>query len=209
MDGVIGTHNGDTLRRFRKVLSNPPFSLNYRAEDVKFSDRMMFGWAPETGKKADLMFVQRMVSVLTQNGIAATVMPHGVLFRGGAERAIREKMLQADAIEAIIGLGPNLFYGTGIPACVLVVGERGQLDQPHPVREGLAYLGGHPQRQPGLADPGHPGQRDQPRSPQQPRGLGWSRVGEATKLVASPGRLPTGRRDPVRAITAPGFSVVR
>jgi type I restriction enzyme M protein len=117
--------DGDKLRRFRKVLSNPPFSLNYRAEDVQFSSRMMFGWAPETGKKADLMFVQHMVSVLTQNGMAATVMPHGVLFRGGAERAIREKMLRADVIEAVIGLGPNLFYGTGIPACVLVLRSPG------------------------------------------------------------------------------------
>lgn len=117
--------DGDKLTRFKKVLSNPPFSLNYRTEEVKFASRMMFGWAPETGKKADLMFVQHMVSVLTQNGIAATVMPHGVLFRGGAERAIRDKMLRSDVIEAVIGLGPNLFYGTGIPACVLVLRSPG------------------------------------------------------------------------------------
>jgi type I restriction enzyme M protein len=122
--------DGDKLRRFRKVLSNPPFSLNYRTEDVKFADRMMFGWAPETGKKADLMFVQHMVAVLTQNGIAATVMPHGVLFRSGAERTIRENMLRSDVIEAIIGLGQNLFYGTGIPACVLVLRSPGGKTDP-------------------------------------------------------------------------------
>ncbi|MFC9251203.1 type I restriction-modification system subunit M [Amycolatopsis thailandensis] len=134
--------NGDTLvepmhlvgeaklRRFKKVLSNPPFSLNYKREDIGFPGRMRFGWAPETGKKADLMFVQHMVAVLRQDGIAATVMPHGVLFRGGAEREIREKMLRDDVLEAVIGLGPNLFYGTGIPACVLVLrSPGGKLDR--------------------------------------------------------------------------------
>lgn len=114
-----------TLRRFRKVLSNPPFSLNYKRDEMTFQGRMQFGWAPETGKKADLMFVQHMIAVLEQPGIAATVMPHGVLFRGGAERTIREKMLADDVLEAIIGLGPNLFYGTGIPACVLVLRSPG------------------------------------------------------------------------------------
>lgn len=134
--------NGDTLveplhqrtdsqlRRFAKVLSNPPFSLNYKQDEVTFKGRMRFGWAPETGKKADLMFVQHMIAVLEQRGIAATVMPHGVLFRGGAEQAIRQKMLADDVIEAIIGLGPNLFYGTGIPACVLVLRSPGGKTDP-------------------------------------------------------------------------------
>ncbi len=129
--------NGDTLaeplhtladgrpRVFRKILSNPPFSLNYQADGMALPGRMRYGWTPETGKKADLMFVQHMVAVLEQHGIAATVMPHGVLFRGGVERAIREKMLREDVIEAVIGLGPNLFYGTGIPACVLVLRSPG------------------------------------------------------------------------------------
>jgi type I restriction enzyme M protein len=68
------------------------------------------------------MFVQHMVSVLKAGkGIAATVMPHGVLFRGGAERDIRTRLLDQDIIEGVIGLAPNLFYGTGIPACVLVL----------------------------------------------------------------------------------------
>lgn len=68
------------------------------------------------------MFVQHMVSVLKGGrGLAATVMPHGVLFRGGAERDIRTRLLDEDIIEAVIGLAPNLFYGTGIPACVLVL----------------------------------------------------------------------------------------
>ncbi|WP_371776000.1 N-6 DNA methylase [Streptomyces sp. NBC_01438] len=124
------------LRRFTKVLSNPPFSLNYDAAQVAEADRnhgkRMKHWAPEGGKKADLMFVQHMVAVLEERGVAAIVMPHGVLFRGGKERDIREQLLRDDCIEAVIGLGPNLFYGTGIPACVLV------LRRPHRKRSGRA-----------------------------------------------------------------------
>ncbi|MEU7383065.1 class I SAM-dependent DNA methyltransferase [Streptomyces sp. NPDC042207] len=114
------------LRTFTKVLSNPPFSLPYDRYEVEKAEeahgtRMKWGWAPETGKKADLMFVQHMVSVLEPDGVAATVMPHGVLFRGGRERDIRRALLKDDCVEAVIGLGPNLFYGTGIPGCILIL----------------------------------------------------------------------------------------
>ncbi|MEU8485587.1 class I SAM-dependent DNA methyltransferase [Streptomyces sp. NPDC048641] len=114
------------LRNFTKVLSNPPFSQPYDKEQVEAADtrhgkRMEWGWAPEKGKKADLMFVQHMVSVLEEKGVVAVVMPHGVLFRGGKEKEIREELLQDDCVEAVIGLGPNLFYGVGIPACVLIL----------------------------------------------------------------------------------------
>ena len=113
---------GGRLERFDRVLSNPPFSLNYTRDGMQHLERFQWGWAPEGGKKADLMFVQHMVSVLKGGrGIAATVMPHGVLFRGGAERDIRTRLLDDDIIDAVIGLAPNLFYGTGIPACVLVL----------------------------------------------------------------------------------------
>ena len=113
---------GGQLERFDRVLSNPPFSLNYTRDGMQHPERFQWGWAPEGGKKADLMFVQHMVSVLRGGrGIAATVMPHGVLFRGGAERDIRTRLLDDDITEAVIGLAPNLFYGTGIPACVLVL----------------------------------------------------------------------------------------
>ena len=113
---------GGRLERFDRVLSNPPFSLNYTRDGMQYQERFQWGWAPEGGKKADLMFVQHMVSVLKGGrGIAATVMPHGVLFRGGAERDIRTHLLDDDIIDAVIGLAPNLFYGTGIPACVLVL----------------------------------------------------------------------------------------
>jgi type I restriction enzyme M protein len=114
------------LTTFAKVLSNPPFSQPYdqaqvAAADAAHGTRMKWGWAPEKGKKADLMFVQHMVSVLKEQGMAAVVMPHGVLFRGGKEKEIREELLRDDCVEAVIGLGPNLFYGVGIPACVLVL----------------------------------------------------------------------------------------
>ncbi len=114
--------HGGQLDRFDRVLSNPPFSLNYTRDGMQHPERFQWGWAPDGGKKADLMFVQHMVSVLKGGrGIAATVMPHGVLFRGGAERDIRTRLLDDDIIDAVIGLAPNLFYGTGIPACVLVL----------------------------------------------------------------------------------------
>lgn len=109
------------LMLFDRVITNPPFSLNYSQAELEFPGRFKYGYAPEAGKKADLMFVQHMLAVLREGGIVATVMPHGVLFRGGAEAAIRQKMLADDVVEAIVGLGPNLFYGTGIPACIMVL----------------------------------------------------------------------------------------
>jgi type I restriction enzyme M protein len=125
--------NGDTLedpkildhgqvRKFDRVLANPPFSQNYSRTGLKFASRFQ-EWAPETGKKADLMFVQHMLASLKPNGHMATIMPHGVLFRGGKEKLIRELFIKDDVIEAIIRLPPGLFYGTGIPACVLVMNK--------------------------------------------------------------------------------------
>ena len=122
--------NGDTLedplildngqiRKFDRVLANPPFSQNYSRAGMKFTSRFR-EWCPESGKKADLMFVQHMLASLKSNGRMATIMPHGVLFRGGKEKLIRELFINDDCIEAIVSLPPGLFYGTGIPACVLV-----------------------------------------------------------------------------------------
>ena len=122
--------NGDTLedplildngqiRKFDRVLANPPFSQNYSRAGMKFTSRFR-EWCPESGKKADLMFVQHMLASLMPNGRMATIMPHGVLFRGGKEKLIRELFINDDCIEAIVSLPPGLFYGTGIPACVLV-----------------------------------------------------------------------------------------
>lgn len=125
--------NGDTLedplillngqvRKFHCVLANPPFSQNYNRANIKFPSRFRV-WCPETGKKADLMFVQHMLASLMTEGHMATIMPHGVLFRGGKEKLIRELFINDDVIEAIISLPPGLFYGTGIPACVIVANK--------------------------------------------------------------------------------------
>ena len=122
--------NGDTLedpqvlqngqiRKFDRVLANPPFSQNYSRANMKFTSRFR-EWCPEAGKKADLMFVQHMLASLKSDGHMATIMSLGVLFRGGKEKVIRELLVNEDVIEAIIALPQGLFYGTSIPACVLV-----------------------------------------------------------------------------------------
>lgn len=116
---------GGELMRFDRVITNPPFSQNYRAAGIPFPERFAYGWSPESGKKADLMFVQHMLAVLRPGGMVVTVMPHGVLFRGGDEKQIRQGIIRDDLLEAVIGLPPNLFYGTGIPACILVLRAKG------------------------------------------------------------------------------------
>ena len=124
--------NGE-LRRFDRILTNPPFSLPWGSKDKdrsgeytwqpKFRERF-FHEVPLGAKKADLMFLQHMLHVTRDGGMIATVMPHGVLFRGGDEGKIRQKIIEQDQVEAIIGLGPQLFYGTGIPACVIILRQR-------------------------------------------------------------------------------------
>jgi type I restriction enzyme M protein len=116
---------GGELMRFDRVITNPPFSMNYNRANMPFPERFSRGWTPEKGKKADLMFVQHMLAVTRPSGLVTTVMPHGVLFRGSDEGKIRTSMLNDDMIEAVIGLGPQLFYGTGIPACILVLRPKG------------------------------------------------------------------------------------
>jgi type I restriction enzyme M protein len=125
-------HKDETnqLRRFDRVLANPPFSQNYIKKDMQFPGRFPV-WMPEKGKKADLMFVQHMLAVLKADGRMATVMPHGVLFRGGEEREARKHFIDNGTLEAVIGLPGNLFYGTGIPACILVLNKAGAATRDH------------------------------------------------------------------------------
>jgi type I restriction enzyme M protein len=138
--------NGDTLedpqilengqiKRFDRVLANPPFSQNYSRANLRFPNRFR-EWCPETGKKADLMFVQHMLASLKSDGHMATIMPHGVLFRGGKEKLIRELLIKDDVIEAIISLPQGLFYGTGIPACVLVCNK----SKPDALRDKVLFI---------------------------------------------------------------------
>jgi len=112
------------IHQFDIVIANPPFAQNYNSAALQHQNRFSYGFAPET-KKADLMFVQHILASLKQDGRAAVVMPHGVLFRGSDEKKIREKMLQDNGgvIEGIISLPQKLFYGTGIPAVILVLNK--------------------------------------------------------------------------------------
>lgn len=117
--------SGGRVMQFDRVIANPPFSQNYSRANMQHPERFKYGFAPEKGKKADLMFVQHMLASLKSSGKMAVVMPHGVLFRGGKEKEIRTRMLQDNGgmIEAIISLPPKLFYGTGIPAAILLLNK--------------------------------------------------------------------------------------
>ena len=118
------------LKRFDRVVANPPFSQNYIKRDLKFPGRFPV-MMPEKGKKADLMFVQHMLAVTRHDGRLASIMPHGVLFRGGEEREARKYFIEQGVLEAVIGLPSNLFYGTGIPACILVLNKAGAAQREH------------------------------------------------------------------------------
>ena len=125
---------GDTLRdprfldvagrldRFDLVIANPPFSLKHWGADVWARDpwsRAACGTPPPS--YGDYAWVQHMVaSMKPVTGRVGVVMPHGVLFRGGAEGQIRSCLVRSDQLEAVIGLAPNIFYSTSIPACLLI-----------------------------------------------------------------------------------------
>ncbi len=110
--------------RFDAVVANPPFSAHWDADPMLATSDDRFSQygrlAPKT--KADMAFVQHMIHQLSEEGTAAVVLPHGVLFRGAAEGHIREYMIkELNVIDAVIGLPANIFYGTSIPTCVLVL----------------------------------------------------------------------------------------
>lgn len=135
LHGVKGAtiYKGDTIRNpqniedsrlktFDKVMANPPFSLKEWGVEVAEKNtynRFNYGVPPKS--YGDFAFVEHMLSSLDGHGTMATVVPHGILFRGGAEGKIREGMIRDDLFEAIIGLPQNLFYGTGIPAAIIVL----------------------------------------------------------------------------------------
>lgn len=112
----------DRLETFDCVIANPPFSLKEWGYDLWSADpygRNQYGLAPQTN--GDFAWVQHMFASLNDHGRMAVVLPHGVLFRGGAEGLIREHLLKENRIVAVVGVASNLFYGTGIPACILVL----------------------------------------------------------------------------------------
>ena len=116
---------------FDCVIANPPFSLEKWGEEVWTSDpygRNFAGMPP--GKSGDYAWVQHMIkSMALKTGRMAVVLPHGALFRMGKEGEIRKKILGMDLLEAVIGLGPNLFYGTGLAACILIFRQRKARDR--------------------------------------------------------------------------------
>ena len=115
-------YSGDSLATFDCVIANPPFSLEKWGDDVWINDpygRNFAGQPP--AKSGDFAWVQHMVkSMARMTGRMAVVLPHGVLFRMSKEGEIRRKLLEMDILEAVIGLGQNIFYGTGLAPCVLV-----------------------------------------------------------------------------------------
>ena len=123
--------DGDRLATFDCVIANPPFSLKRWGRDLWSVDpygRNFAGLPPKSS--GDYAWVQHMIaSMAVGTGRMAVVLPHGVLFRMGAEGRIRRKLLEMDVLEAVIGLGPNLFYGAGLAACILVFRARKALER--------------------------------------------------------------------------------
>jgi type I restriction enzyme M protein len=122
------------LMKFQAIVANPPFSLDKWAmgfagegtNDSKFKMEASldpfrrFEWGVAPSSKGDYAFVQHMLYSLAENGRMATILPHGVLFRGASEGKIRQQIIDMNLLDAVIGLPEGLFYGTGIPACILV-----------------------------------------------------------------------------------------
>ncbi len=106
------------------MIANPPFSLKNWGKEAADSDpygRYPYGTPPKGS--GDLAFVQHMIASLNAEGVMGCVVPHGVLFRGSAEKEIRKGILEDDLLEAVVGLPAALFYGTGIPAALLIINK--------------------------------------------------------------------------------------
>jgi len=120
------------LMKFDRIITNFPFSQTYSKDGMLFQNRFHV-FAPEApSKRADVMFIQHMHSVLEDKGILATVLPHGVLFRGGAEYNFRKYAIMNDLVECIISLPSNLFYGATIPAAIMIMRRK---DEKPPSRQ--------------------------------------------------------------------------
>ena len=148
---------GDTLRepqhvkdgrlmRFDRVIANPPFSLKKWGKDEADSDsfgRFPYGTPPKDA--GDFAFIQHMIASLNNHGKLGVVVPHGVLFRGSSEKEIRKGMLEDDLLEAVIGLPSSLFYGTGIPAALLIINK----DKPQERKGKVLFINGELEYQEG------------------------------------------------------------
>ena len=117
--------SGGELMSFDRVIANPPFSLKKWGKDAADADpygRYPYGTPPKDA--GDLAFIQHMIASLNAEGKMGVVVPHGVLFRGSSEKEIRKGILEDDLLEAVIGLPSALFYGTGIPAALLIINKK-------------------------------------------------------------------------------------
>lgn len=120
------------LMKFQTIVANPPFSLKKWSEgfagdgEDKFKmttdmdPHKRFDWGVPPAGRGDMAFVQHMLASLSDDGTMATILPHGVLFRGSSEKKIRKEFIELNYLHAVIGLPESLFYGTGIPACIMV-----------------------------------------------------------------------------------------
>ena len=137
LHGILNSQikKGDTIRNprlvkdgelllFDIVIANPPFSLsNWGVEMAQNDPYNRFNYGIPSKSYGDLAFLQHMIATLRKDGRVGVILPHGVLFRGGAEKAIRKALINNDLIEAIVGLPPNLFYGTSIPATIILINK--------------------------------------------------------------------------------------
>lgn len=106
---------------FEAIVANPPFSLKWSPKEETSQDKRFSNFDVAPKSAADFAFLLHGFNYLKDNGTMAIILPHGVLFRGGAEERIRTKLLQDDRIDCIIGLPSNLFFSTGIPVCIIVL----------------------------------------------------------------------------------------
>jgi len=115
--------DGNSLRTYDYVVANPPFSSKTWSTGINpgSDPYQRFIWGVPPPKQGDYAFLLHIIRSMKSTGKAACILPHGVLFRGNAEAAIRQQLVKSGFLKAIIGLPPNLFYGTGIPACILVL----------------------------------------------------------------------------------------
>ena len=146
-DTLVNPSSKHSDQKFEAIVANPPFSAKWQPDSIINDERFSpYGkMAPKS--KADFAFVQHMVYQLDDNGTMACVLPHGVLFRGAAEGHIRKYLIEdKNQLDAVIGLPANIFYGTGIPTCILVLKKNRtchseQSEESHPKRsESILFI---------------------------------------------------------------------
>jgi type I restriction enzyme M protein len=141
----------DRLMKFNIVVANPPFSLDKWGEEHAAQDRFKRFWRGVPPKsKADYAFISHMVeAALPKEGRVGVIVPHGVLFRSGSEGKIRQKFIEENLLDAVIGLSENLFFGTGIPAAILIFDRSREAGGANAGREDILFIDASREFQPG------------------------------------------------------------